>query len=100
MYKVKHVQLCIEVVNRNVFKEFVKIYSSRSPFRGQKQPWKLFVFVVLGESMVGQSILLPAAVGDEIRLYNFGGDIYEDESTTTEDFLHFIGVLLYSSDRS
>ena len=50
--------------------------------------------------MVGQSILLPAAVGDEIRLYNFGGDIYEDESTPTEDFLHFIGVLLYSSDRS
>ena len=89
----------IEVVNRNVFKKFQsKIYFS--PFRGQKQPWKLFVFVVLGESMVGQSILLPAAVGDEIRLYNFGGDIYEDESTPTEDFLHFIGVLLYSSDRS
>ena len=49
--------------------------------------------------MVGQSILLSAAVGDEIRLYNFGGDIYEDESTP-DDFLHFVGVLLYSSDRS
>lgn len=49
--------------------------------------------------MVGQSILLSAAVGDEIRLYNFGGDIYEDESTS-DDFLHFVGVLLYSSDRS
>ena len=57
------------------------------------------VFVVAGESMVGQSILLSAAVGDEIRLYNFGGDIYEDESTS-DDFLHFVGVLLYSSDRS
>ena len=56
-------------------------------------------FVVAGESMVGQSILLSAAVGDEIRLYNFGGDIYEDESTS-DDFLHFVGVLLYSSDRS
>jgi hypothetical protein len=50
--------------------------------------------------MVGQSILLHAAVGDEIRLYNFGGDIYEDETTSREDFLHFIGVLLYSSDRT
>ena len=56
--------------------------------------------LITGESMVGQSILLHAAVGDEIRLYNFGGDIYEDETTPREDFLHFIGVLLHSSDRS
>ena len=53
---------------------------------------------VLGGSMVGQSIILEAAKGDQIRLYNFGGDIFE-EDTTREDFLHFIGVLLYSSDR-
>ena len=50
--------------------------------------------------MVGQSVLLHAAVGDEIRLYNFGGDIYEDDTTPDEEFLHFIGVLLYASDRS
>ena len=56
--------------------------------------------LITGKSMVGQSILLHAAVGDEIRLYNFGGDIYEDETTPREDFLHFIGVLLHSSDRS
>ena len=56
--------------------------------------------LITGESMVGQSILLHAATGDEIRLYNFGGDIYEDETTPREDFLHFIGVLLHSSDRS
>ena len=54
----------------------------------------------LGKSMVGQSVLLHAAVGDEIRLYNFGGDIYEDETTSGEEFLHFIGILLYASDRS
>ena len=50
--------------------------------------------------MVGQSILLKVAEGDTIRLKNFGGDIYEDESTRKENFLHFTGVLLYSSDRS
>ena len=50
--------------------------------------------------MVGQSILLHAAIGDEIRLYNFGGDIFEDEATTREDFLHFVGILLNSSDRN
>lgn len=30
--------------------------------------------------MVGQSIVFEAASGDEIRLYNFGGQIYEDSS--------------------
>ena len=50
--------------------------------------------------MVGQSILLKVAEGDTIRLKNFGGDIYEDESRRKENFLHFTGVLLYSSDRS
>ncbi len=50
--------------------------------------------------MVGQSILLNAASGDEVRLYNFGGDIFDDETTEKEHFLHFIGVLLYSSDRN
>ena len=33
-----------------------------------------------GGSMVGQSIVFEAASGDEIRLYNFGGQIYEDSS--------------------
>ena len=51
-----------------------------------------------GNSMVGQSILLQAAKGDEIRLYNNGGDI--DENVHTRDnYLHFVGVLLFSSDR-
>lgn len=49
--------------------------------------------------MVGQSILLDVAVGDEIRLFNFGGDIYGDNSNTSYDYFHFIGVLLNSSDR-
>ena len=48
--------------------------------------------------MVGQSILLDAAVGDEIRLFNFGGDIYDDVKTS-ESFFHFLGVLVNSSDR-
>ena len=49
-----------------------------------------------GKSMAGQSILLDLAEGDEIRLFNFGGDIYDDP-TTSESYLHFIGALLYSS---
>ena len=49
-------------------------------------------------SMVGQSFLLDCAEGDEIRLFNFGGDIYEDP-TNTESSFHFLGVLLHSSDR-
>jgi hypothetical protein len=30
--------------------------------------------------MVGQSIVFEAASGDEIRLYNFGGEIFEDSA--------------------
>ena len=48
--------------------------------------------------MVGQSVLIDLAAGDEIRLFNFGGDIFDD-ARSTESFFHFIGVLLYSSDR-
>jgi len=47
--------------------------------------------------MVGQTIVFEAAVGDIIRLYNFGGEIFGDSGG--EDFLHFTGVLLFSSDR-
>ena len=48
--------------------------------------------------MVGQSVLLELAAGDRIRLFNFGGDIYDD-ARTTESYFHFVGALLYSSDR-
>lgn len=48
-----------------------------------------------GKSMAGQSILLELAEGDEIRLFNFGGDIYDDP-TSSESYLHFVGALLYS----
>ena len=51
-----------------------------------------------GKSMVGQSILLQAATGDEIRLYNNGGDI-DENMHTRDNYLHFVGVLLFSSDR-
>ena len=49
--------------------------------------------------MVGQSVLLQAATGDKIRLFNNGGDMKEDTETRTSN-LHFIGVLLLSSDRA
>lgn len=34
----------------------------------------------------------------QIRLFNFGGDIFGD-SRKAESFFHFVGVLIYSSDR-
>ena len=48
--------------------------------------------------MVGQSVLLDVVMGDKIRLFNYGGDIHEEEESA-DSFLHFIGVLLNSSDR-
>ncbi len=48
--------------------------------------------------MVGQSVLMELVAGDEIRLFNFGGDIFGD-ATARESFFHFLGVMLYSSDR-
>ena len=51
-----------------------------------------------GEAMVGQSVILEVAVGDEIRLFNSGGEIAGDQGTP-DSYFHFIGVLLYSSDR-
>ena len=50
-----------------------------------------------GKSMAGQSILLELAEGDEIRLFNFGGDIYDDP-TSADSYLHFVGTLLYSKE--
>jgi hypothetical protein len=47
-----------------------------------------------GGSMVGQSIVHEAASGDEIRLYNFGGQIFEDSTRlpdsnmATKGYLH------------
>lgn len=49
--------------------------------------------------MIGQSVLLKAAQGDQIRLYNNGGDIGEDGQTRTS-YLHFVGILIQSSDRT
>eukprot|EP00094_Tigriopus_californicus_P009679 TCALIF_09331-PA protein Name:"Protein of unknown function" AED:0.00 eAED:0.00 QI:258/1/1/1/0.5/0.4/5/85/227 len=52
-----------------------------------------------GKSMVGQTVVLDIVAGDMIRLFNFGGDIYDDP-TSSDSYFHFIGVLLYSSDRA
>ena len=48
--------------------------------------------------MIGQSVLLEAAQGDQVRLYNNGGDI--EENGETSSYLHFIGMLIQSSDRT
>ena len=49
--------------------------------------------------MIGQSVLLEAAQGDQVRLYNNGGDI-EENGETRSSYLHFIGILIQSSDRT
>jgi len=51
-----------------------------------------------GKSMIGQTIVRQLATGDEIRVYNNGGDTDEDNDSRTS-FFHFVGVLVHSSDR-
>lgn len=60
--------------------------------------FQLFKNFIPGKSMVGQTIVLDIVAGDMIRLFNYGGDIYDDP-TSSDSYFHFIGVLLYSSDR-
>ena len=48
--------------------------------------------------MAGTSVVLEVVEGDEIRLYNSGGEI-EGDGVTPDFHFHFIGVLLSSSDR-
>ena len=51
-----------------------------------------------GLSMAGTSVVLEVVEGDEIRLYNSGGEI-EGDGVTPDFHFHFIGVLLSSNDR-
>jgi len=51
-----------------------------------------------GLSMAGTTVVLEVVEGDEIRLFNSGGEI-EGDGVTPDFHFHFIGVLLSSSDR-
>jgi len=51
-----------------------------------------------GLSMVGQSIVVELAAGDEVRLFNSGGEIAGQIYNNDINF-HFIGVLLNSYNR-
>ena len=51
-----------------------------------------------GLSMAGTSVVLEVVEGDEVRLYNSGGEI-EGDGVTPDFHFHFIGVLLSSNDR-
>ncbi len=42
--------------------------------------------------------MIVVAVLFQIRLFNFGGDIYGDPGAAG-GFFHFVGVLVHSSDR-
>ena len=46
-----------------------------------------------GEGMAGQSVILEVVAGDEVRLYNSGGEIAGDQGAP-DSYFHFVGVLL------
>ena len=52
-----------------------------------------------GEGGVGQVTLLELARGDQVRLYNSGGEIRGDTDINNTHF-HFVGVLLFSTERN
>ncbi|CAB4066491.1 unnamed protein product [Lepeophtheirus salmonis] len=47
----------------------------------------------VGNSSVGSSILYRLSKGDQVRLYNFGGDIQGSKSLEKSHNLHFIGKI-------
>ena len=51
-----------------------------------------------GVSMAGQVVIIDIVVGDQIRLYNFGGEI-EGSSEGVNTYFHFVGALLFSNEK-
>ena len=51
-----------------------------------------------GEGQAGQLVVLELVSGDQIRLYNYGGEIDGDNDITNTHF-HFVGILLYDTER-
>ena len=52
-----------------------------------------------GEGGLGQVTVLELARGDQVRLYNSGGEIRGDPDINNTHF-HFVGVLLFSTERN
>ena len=51
-----------------------------------------------GSSMPGQVVILDLVQGDQIRLYNYGGEI-EGAKDRGNIFFHFVGVLLFANEK-
>ena len=51
-----------------------------------------------GASMAGQGGIIDIVVGDQIRLYNFGGEI-EGSRDGVNTYFHFVGALLFSNEK-
>ena len=51
-----------------------------------------------GSSMAGQVVILDLVQGDQIRLYNYGGEI-EGAKDRGNIFFHFVGVLLFANEK-
>ena len=51
-----------------------------------------------GASMAGQMVIVDVVIGDQIRLYNFGGEI-EGSSDGLNTYFHFVGALLFSNEK-
>ena len=52
-----------------------------------------------GRGAVGQVAVLELVRGDQVRLYNSGGEISGDTDINNTHF-HFVGVLLFSTERN
>ena len=51
-----------------------------------------------GTSMPGQVVILDIVQGDQIRLYNYGGEI-EGSGNRVNTYFHFVGVLLFANEK-
>ena len=50
----------------------------------------------LNLASMNQVVVLELVTGDQVRLYNYGGEIAGDTDITNTHF-HFVGVLLYAT---
>ena len=54
------------------------------------------IIFFLNVASMNKVVVLELVTGDQVRLYNYGGEIAGDTDITNTHF-HFVGVLLYAT---
>ena len=54
------------------------------------------IIFFLNVASMNKVVVLELVIGDQVRLYNYGGEIAGDTDITNTHF-HFVGVLLYAT---